>query len=56
MFWVLFFWVVCYASQINKIVSLVKQKMMSLEMSLQDIVIFIMSQKYLYIVALYEMP
>jgi hypothetical protein len=43
------------ASQINKIVSLVKQKM-SPEMSLQDIVIFKMSQKCLYIVTLYKLP
>jgi hypothetical protein len=54
MFWVLFFWVVYCTPQINKIVSLVNQKMY-LEMSLQDIVIFKMSQKYLYIVTLYKM-
>jgi hypothetical protein len=46
MFLVLFFWVVYYASKINKIVSLVNQKM-SIEMLLQDIAIFKMSQKCL---------
>jgi hypothetical protein len=41
-FWVLFFWVVCCASQIHKIMSLVNQKM-SLEMPLQDIAILKLS-------------
>jgi hypothetical protein len=44
-----------FASQINKIVSLVNQKL-SLIMSLQDIVIFKISQKCLYVVTLYKMP
>jgi hypothetical protein len=55
MFRVLIFWVVYCASQINKIMSLVNQKI-SLEISLQDVAIFKMSQKCLYIMTLYKMP
>jgi hypothetical protein len=55
MFWVLFFWVVYYAPQINKIVSLVNQKM-PVEMSLQDIAILKISQNCIYILTLYKMP